>query len=60
MISTPAATFSSSTRRRESGAESSSSRVPRSSSPAIARAPIPIATTSSSSGIISEKSSALR
>ena len=55
--STSAAVFSSTTFVRETGFASSSSSVPRSSSPAIVPAPVPIAATSRSSGTISEKSS---
>ena len=52
-----AASFSATTRRRVTGSDSSRSIVPRSSSPAIARAPVATAAMMSSRGIMSEKSS---
>ena len=52
-----AASFSTAMRVLERGKESSRSRVPRSSSPAIAPAPLPTEATRNSAGIMNENSS---
>ena len=54
---TRAAAFSKMSRRRETGFASRRSIVPASSSPAVARAPAPIAAMASSNGTMNAKSS---